>query len=433
MPALLPTLGDPLRRISGEELEKVLRDRNLSQQTLADILGMSQPNISLWMAGKFSPGPAFHIAVRLMSEEKGSGQIYPKKKKGRPFSPGFPLEKARCPHPDCRRGNRQMHREREAFDHPILGKVQPVFCTGSHAQRHPRVTRWLDRRRGRLWDASDWPHRRKLATFEAKRIKETLDVMGDVAEHDRVLNCLARCTAALNGKRGCGGFLINDGHPSSRVSKTLYAFYCAREGCQLQWRRRYFTALGKELPANPIGSPGGERGCALPIPPGARLCPVTGCGARLNSPKGVSVVGGEHYSPPLLKLWCPNPKNISHRSPHRSRSGRSFYYDKKRSQFVQVYSRARKQRGPVFSQPCKRHGRMNRSEFNSIDRVPMRVRAKLGIDKLKKLDAPVYRDYCLCTEVWMTADGRKTNRMRNHWKTARPFRTIRPMPIQVLA
>ena len=409
--------------ISAEELQQIISDGKWTKASLARTLKIGRRTLDQYLTGKKTPPPMFHMSVRWLLLE--ANQTYTKKKEGRPLSrTGFPLEKAICPHPDCRRPNRQMYKERAAFDHPMLGKVQPVFCTGTHAHSHPRVTRWLDRRRARLWDASNWPHRKKLAPFEIQKVKETLDVMGDAPEPELVLNCLARCVSSPDGVSGCGGFLVRSPSSSTNpATKKLYRFECPSEGCQLQWKGRLFTPSGKEVPSNPAGG-SRPRESTFSIPPRARICPA--CGANLTSPKEVSIVGGERYSPPLLRLWCPNPKNISHRSLDRSRGGRSFYYDKKRSQFVHVYTRPRKQRGPAFSKPCRIHGRMNRTTITSIDRVPMRVRTKLGIENLEKLEHPIYRDYCPCTEVWLTEDARKTNRMRNQWKTARPFRRVRP-------
>lgn len=408
--------------VSADELKGILQQHHWSQKAVSEVMGIGRGTLKDWMNGKV-PRNVVHMALRyLVQQQSGISstyQIIPKKKKGRPLSDeGFPLEKAKCPCPGCQAGNRQMHKARkEPYDHVILGKVQPVFCVGTHAHPHPRVTRWLDSRRGRLWDASDWPIRKKLVAFESKRIKEALDVMGDDPDPESVLNCLAKCTDSPDGKKGCGGFLANEG--PHHVIKALTIFVCSREACELQWRQRYFDASGQEI--RPFNRRLLPRKRSLAIPPGARNCPV--CAAKLNSPKEVSIVGGETYSPPLLKFWCPNPQNISHRSEHRSRKGQSFYYDKKRSRFVQVYTRARVQRGPEFSKPCRKHGRMDRTTINSIDRTPRRIREHFDMEKAL---LPFYRDYCPCTEVWLTSDGQKTPRLENHWKTARPFRAVRP-------
>ena len=153
-------------------------------------------------------------------------------------------------------------------------------------------------------------------------------------------------------------------------------------------------------------------------------CPV--CNARLNSFREVSLVGGKTYAPPLLRGICPNPKRVNHSGSGRSRKGLTFYYNRKRSRFEDVYPRARKRRGPAFTADCVKCGRLNRKTV-LWDRLPAVVRREIirrGLDP--EAAAPYHCDYCPCRETWLTDDGRRLIQKRNDRKKSTPFRSFRP-------
>lgn len=411
----------PLKPVSGSDLQKIRSHYGWTQQDVARTLQMGQPNVSHWEAGTWSPRHAYHLAVRYLiaSQNPEKAFVAKKEKSGRPLSNKL-LVAAKCPHPRCLRGDRQMHKSREAYDHPMLGSVLSVDCTGNGT--HPRVTRRIDRR-GWLWDVRGWPCRKKLAPFEMRRVRDALDLMDAPAKPHELLACLQKCGTALDGTPGCGKFLRYEGQPASTNASTkkLHVFMCAHS-CGLQWKRRYFTASGEEMPVESAGGArAGSKVKGVSVPPGARLCPV--CEAKLNSPKECSIVGGEAYSPPLIRLVCPNPRGIDHTAPGRSRRGLTFYYDRKRSRFVEVYSRARTRRGPLFTRNCKIHGRMNRSTIPTIKRLPAAA-ARNAIEASD--EPPFYRDYCPCTEVFLTQDGRILIRRENPRKNSTPFRNVMP-------
>src|SRR2546426_5489184 len=266
-------------KVSARELRALLSSVHWTHAQLAARIGMGRANVTRWANGEFDPVAAFHIAVRCLgwhpSPHSETKTTLEKKKPGRPLHrhPGFDLTKAVCPHPDCKRGNRQMRAERDPYNHAILGKVLPIFCDGTHAFKHPRVTLRLDRK-GRLWDISKWPTRRKLALFERRRVQQAL-VMRDAPDHpERLLQAFARCTRSLDGRPGCGSLLKYHGHAQSSNAqrRRLHVFQCSSGGCrQQQWELRYFDASGKEVARTPVG---GARRAKTVLPRNARLCPV---------------------------------------------------------------------------------------------------------------------------------------------------------------
>ncbi len=307
-----------------------------------------------------------------------------------------------------------MWPERDPYEHPILGRVLPVFCTGTHAFQHPRVTRRLDLK-GHLWNISEWPYRRKLAPFEEQQRRQVLASIGRQNANPNVLSkeifskVFLRCTDnSLNGKRGCGELLKYWGPDSTNSNpdrRKLYQFYCARDDCEQKWERRLFDSQGREVSRNPVG---GNRGHKVPVPTKARFCPAcneAGIKTELQFPQNVRRVGGRTYKPPLLKLTCPNPNGIDHRSPERNRQGLTFYYDRKNSRFVHVPQKSVKQGGPPRGF-CRKHGPLRRNVYataRQVMRVPKWIREKLG------QQLPIYFEYCaVCgTGSWFSKDRRK--------------------------
>jgi hypothetical protein len=209
------------------------------------------------------------------------------------------------------------------------------------------VTRSLDVKR-RVWEISEWPIRSKLAFFERRRVQQAQTKMGDVSDAALLLAALQKCTAALDGRPGCGAFLKYQGrHASKNASRRrLEEFLCSNENCEIRWERRLFNSLGAEVARNQIG---GERTRSpISVPRTARRCPI--CDARLGFPKEFSKIGGATYDPPLLRLSCSHAGNVDHVAADRRkelalppafRKGQTFYYNRKESRFVDI-SRSRR-------------------------------------------------------------------------------------------
>jgi len=293
------------------------------------------------------------------------------------------------------------------YEHPLLGKITPVYCSGSHAHKHPRVTRALDRK-GRQWDISKWPIRGKLASFELRSAQQARVTIGKEPDPKRLLEALQRCRTALGGTPGCGAFLKYDGLNSSAnaLRQRLHVFFCANQACHLRWKRRFFSSKGiEQRPTSPGGARESET--RLRLPPKAQRCPV--CDSRFSFPKQISKIGGIHYTPPLIRLWCLNPKALDH-SPRKrrelglpagSRKGLTFYYHRKRSMFVEIYTRPFKIGAPIVK--CGAHGRMRVSTIrhqSQLHRVPKNIYIRLGSQ------LPVHHAVCrhYDQEVWISRD-----------------------------
>jgi transcriptional regulator with XRE-family HTH domain len=406
-----------MQSVSSAELKDLLGARGWTHQKLAEELDMDRSNVSRWTRGHPSKQHAFHIAVRHLLECEATTSTNPKKKPGRPLNDyDFALVGKQCPYRGCQRGGRQMRAEREPYDHTLLGKILPVFCDGTHAHRHPRVTRAIDRK-GRLWEIGAWPHRKKLAPFEGRRVKRALARMGKQPQPTLLLQALQKCSTSLDGKPGCGAFMKYDGRWSSSnpIRRRLHVFYCSKESCKQQWNRRLFDWKGKEVPRNPPGQHMKGRH-KIRLPRTATICPVPACQEPLYFPKEVFDVGGVHYSPPLIRLWCKN-RAVDH-SPHKrkelglpsgSRLGYTFYYDRKRSAFVEIHTKPLKKGHPIVR--CNVHGRMRVTTIHYAARVPKGLLERLGST------LPVQRARCRYgdREAWISADGKK-----KIWRSPRP-------------
>lgn len=391
---------EPQKSVSPDELKALLDARNWTQQDLANELGTTQPNVSRWRTGKWNPPLIYHRFVRSLL----ASTIIAKKTPGRPLVDyGFDLSKARCDYPDCKRGNRQMWGDHKhcVYQHRLLGKILPVFCNGTHAHPHPRVTRALDTK-GRLWKLSDFPNRKKLTPFETERVKqvrkamrEQLDVRELAIAAEELVKALQHCTTTLDGRPGCGRVMVYDGHPahSSPARRKLHVMYCRKPDCELRWVRRFFDDNGDAQRRTKWGEHCLDRR-KRELPSNAEHCPV--CGAELRYPKEISEIGGVRYDPPLLRVMCLNPE----KKDHGSRGGLTFYYDQKHSKFVQIYRKALKKGHPEVK--CRAHGRMRVTTITeaSASRVPKDVYKKLGST------FPVYRVRCRFGDrgFWISAD-----------------------------
>jgi hypothetical protein len=387
-----PKVSDDVT-VSGTELRRFLSDCQMTQQHLADELEIARDNASRWINGKWSPARGFHIAVRCLMEHKRKSPItIPKQKPGRPLleSGFFDVSKARCDYSDCKRGNRQMWGDHKGiYRHPLLGKILPVFCNGTHANRHPRVTRALDTK-GQLSKLSDFPHRKKLTPFEKERVTQTRKSMGDQlsaeARAEALVKALQHCTA-LDAQPGCGGVMIYNGHPAhtSITRRKLHVMYCRNPDCELRWERRFFDDNGDEQRGTKWGEHCLDRRQRQLPPNLKRGCPV--CDAELRYPKEISAIGGDQYHPPLLRVRCLNPDKKDHGPrireqldlPAGTRSGLTFYYDQKHSKFIQIHLKALKKGHPILNCRAHGHGRMRVTTIRKWDsRVPKNVREKLG-------------------------------------------------------
>ena len=389
-----------------EEVGELLHARGWSQSHLARVLGTSQPNVSLLVTGKWDPPPVYRLAIRHLIDSTPMATI-PKKAQGRPLVDlGFDLSKAQCDYRDCKRGNRQMRGDHHCvYQHPLLGRILPVFCNGTHAHRHARVTRALDLK-GRLWKLSDFPHRKKLAPFEAERVRRVRKEKGELLCVDDLANALQHCTSTLDGRPGCQNIMTYDGRPTKGPARQkLHIMYC-RNDCGLQWERRFFDANGDEQ----RGAKWGEHCLGRrnrELPPNAKKCPV--CGVELRYPMHVSEIGGVSYHPPLLRVTCLNPQKTDHSPrvreelglPAGSRKGLTFYYDQKHSKFIQIHLKALKKGHPVVR--CREHGRMQVTTITNAGRVPERVYKRLGSTLPVELARCRFRDQ----GFWISTD-RKT-------------------------
>ena len=416
-----------IAEVTGEELRGFLGAQNLTQQTLATLLGMGKSNVSRWATGKFHPAGAFHLAVRhLMKCAEQSGAIQPTSLpnvgRGRPLvnGDGFDFSRAKCPHPLCQRNTRLMYGDRRHLRvHWALGKVVPVACYGGEAPatKHARVTRALDLR-GRLWDISDWPRRRSLVPFEEERVKRVRARIGVAAmktmpEHEAralFIAALQSCRDTLDKipRPGCGHYLQSGGPNSSKSAsrKKLYRMVCPNEQCAIG-DGRLFSSNGTEIPPNPVGKGHlGKRRSLVRVPPLARRCPV--CGDELRFPREVSERGGHRFSPPLVGLTCMNQRKVNHSPelrkslglPGGSRRGHTFYYDRKRG-WTDVYLKALKAGSP--EKYCRLHRtrmRVFRYYASRLNRVPKNIYKKFGPG------LPIYRAVCPHGDagVWLPAD-----------------------------
>jgi hypothetical protein len=183
--------------VSSSKLLELLAAGGTSRNQLAEFLGMDPSNVSRWATGKSVPKlRAVHVATRHYFECGKPLTTNPKKKLGRPLTRDtFNLKKAICPHPECIRPNRQMWIAGPAYEHALLGRIVPVYCSGTHTHKHPRVTRSIDRQ-GRLWDKSDWPEREALSPWELRSLQRARVMMQDRRDQKLLLDTLQRCTKA---------------------------------------------------------------------------------------------------------------------------------------------------------------------------------------------------------------------------------------------
>lgn len=395
--------------VTGEELKKFMSSRQLSQETLAKRLGMDQSNISRWAIGNWTPAPAFHIAVRHFIDCEPHELATTPKKTGRPLvDNAFDLTKAICPATVCKRGGRQMYGDRTAIkDHWAFGKMLPVSCDGTPANKHKRVTRALDLK-GRLWNISKWPPRRKLAPHERDRVRLARAKMGNSTDENAFLGALQKCTRTRDGRSGCGGYLRSSGPESSTntLRQKLYRFVCPNPQCEFHWEGRLFDSKGTEQQRNPVGMGHlGKRKSTVRVPPSARHCPV--CNQELRFPRECSDMGGRHYDPPLVRLTCLN-RDLDHKPdlrearglPRGSRSGLTFYYDRKKG-WINPDLKPLKKGSPAIRCPLH-HIRMQvfRHNASRLNRVPKYIQKKLGPG------LPIFRALCKYgdAEVWLPAD-----------------------------
>lgn len=234
---------------------------------------------------------------------------------------GFNLTKAKCNYRYCKKPNFQMLVRGKPYNNPLLQqKVLPVFCMGTPDAPHNPVNRCLDRK-GRLWDISRLPKRKRLTPFEREKGRQAFIRMGSSPRVDLLLSSLTRCTFSLRGKPGCK-FPLRYAGTAKRMnpgSKKLYIFRCLNERCAQHSSLRYFDVTGKEV----------NRDC---LPERSKLCPV--CNSKLIYQHKISQAGGVRYDPPLYHLWCPNPRKIDHRTPLRPRAGTTFNYDPHRNRWI---------------------------------------------------------------------------------------------------
>jgi hypothetical protein len=320
-------------------------------------------------------------------------------------------------------------------DHPLLGRGWSVFCDGTHAHPHPRVTRALDRKWHRLWDLSQLSGRRgpkPLVHFERLRAKRALSRMGATdpnrAEYEQATAEQHQALKAALLHCACGEVMTHESpdpkSPDPR-RRRLHTFYCNNPADrERQLRRRFFRNDGREVP-NPSGKGQGMLGrhAVGAVPKGAKFCPV--CKSELRYPRNVFNINGVEYDPPLLGLTCKNSdvdhsprvrrelrQRVGLRSiplPAGSRHGLTFYWSRKRSRFVEPPPKALKKGHPVRN--CKVHGRMRVKTFTTIAGVPKGIFAKLGST------FPLFRPRCRFgdREVWISSDLKK-----EVWRTPQP-------------
>ena len=220
---------------------------------------------------------------------------------------------------------------------------------------------------------------------------------------------------------------------SNAARQRLHVFYCSKERCELQWDRRLFNSRGDEVRRNAPGQH--MRGLhKIRLPYKAMTCPV--CSAPLRFPKEISVVGGVHYDPPLLRLWC-EKHDVDHgpqrrrelQLPSGTRKGLTFYYSRKKSEFVEIFLKALKSGHPVRTCRAHRRIRITTIQQRARARVPKKVLDRIGPD------FPVFRARCRFgdRECWISADGK-----RNFWRSpqrdpqvGRPRRLAPPRPSNV--
>jgi hypothetical protein len=305
------------------------------------------------------------------------------------------------------------------YQHRLLGKALPVFCNGTHAHRHPRVSRALDTG-GRLWKLSDLPNRKKLTPFEGDRVRQVRREMGEHLNAEALVKAMQHCESTLDGRTGCWAVMVYNGHPThtSSARKKLHVMYCRNPDCELQWERRFFDDDGDEHRRTKWGGHCLDRRKRV-LPRNAARCPV--CSAELRYPKEIAEIGGVRYDPPLLRVVCLNPRKQSHTPqirkergvPPGSRSGLTFYYDQKHSRFVQVHLKSLKKGHPEVK--CRTHGRMRVTTITeaSASRVPIDVYKKLGST------FPVYRVRCRFGDsgFWISADRKVRIRYASRPKT----------------
>jgi DNA-binding XRE family transcriptional regulator len=408
-------MSDFPEKVSPAKLREYLASGIYSQIEIAKLLGTDRSNINKWANGKIVPElRAVHIATRHIFECQRP--LVAKKKPGRPITrEKFDLRMAICPHSECIRPNRQMWIAGPPYVHPLLGRIVPVYCSGTHTHKHPRVTRAIDLK-GRFWNISRWPIRGALAPWELIGVEKARAAMGSRADQDLLLKALQRCTTALDGTPGCRAFLKYQGLnrvASATARRRLYEFLCSNKDCRrLRWKRRVFDSAGNEVRRNPLGAARlGQRVRRLPY--NSRYCPVckaAGFTVELRFPKQVPEIGGVRYTPALLRAVCENPHRLDHSPPKRkelglpsgSRSGLTFYYSPKRSVFIDVYVKPLKKGNPHIS--CRVHGRMRIQTFlreSQLNRIPKDIYVKLGSRLPVKRALCRYKD----REVWISGNG----------------------------